>query len=98
MTCSRTGRPSRRVTANGNSPGTTAGTGSDYTGISYLAMGMTATPQNAALDVDFVGYKLGAHFPPGFAEPPGGWDYRYDGDELIVGAANSGFTSRVSGS
>jgi hypothetical protein len=43
----------------------TAGNGSDYSGFSYLAIGATATPQNAALDIDFVGYKLGAEFPPG---------------------------------
>ncbi len=71
----------------------TAGTGSDYSGISYLAIGMTATPQNAALDIDFVGYKLGAVFPPGFAEPPDGWTYTYDGSRAVVGAENSGFAS-----
>lgn len=48
----------------------TAGTGSDYSGFSYLAIGATATPQNAALDIDFVGYKLGAYFPEGAALPP----------------------------
>jgi hypothetical protein len=50
----------------------TAGTGSDYSGITYLAIGMTATPQNAALDIDFVAYKLGAFFPSGAVEnlPP----------------------------
>jgi hypothetical protein len=49
----------------------TSGTGSDYS-MSYLAMGMTATPQNSALDVDFVAYKLGAVFPSGAIEnlPP----------------------------
>lgn len=50
----------------------TAGTGDDYAGISYLAIGMTATPQNSALDIDFVAYKLGAEFPTGAVEnlPP----------------------------
>lgn len=48
----------------------TAGSGSDYSGISYLAIGATATPQNAALDIDFVGYKIGAHFPEGAGLPP----------------------------
>jgi hypothetical protein len=43
----------------------TAGNGSDYSGFSYLAIGATATPQSAALDIDFVGYKLGVQFPPG---------------------------------
>jgi hypothetical protein len=48
----------------------TAGNGSDYTGISYLAIGGSATPQSFALDIDFVGYKLEAVFPPGaLAEP-----------------------------
>ena len=40
----------------------TAGTGNDYAQ-SYIAIGSTATPQNSALDVDFVAYKLGVHFP-----------------------------------
>jgi len=71
----------------------TAGNGSDYTGITYLAMGSTATPQNSSLDVDFVGYKLGVNFPPGYAEPPGGWTYLYAGDKGEAGAAGSGFTS-----
>lgn len=43
----------------------TSGTDTDFTGISYLAIGMTATPQNAALDIDYVAYKLGAVFPSG---------------------------------
>lgn len=43
----------------------TAGTGSDYSGISYLAMGSTATPQNSALDVDFFAVRTEAVFPPG---------------------------------
>ncbi len=71
----------------------TAGNGSDYTGFSYLAIGSTATPQNSALDIDFVSYKLGVNFPPGFAEPAGGWTYTYNGDQATAGAANSGFTS-----
>ncbi len=71
----------------------TAGNGSDYTGFTYLAIGSTATPQNSALDVDFVSYKLGANFPPGFAEPAGGWTYTFGGDQAVAGAAGSGFTS-----
>ena len=70
----------------------TAGSGSDYTQ-SYLAIGSTATPQNSALDIDFVAYKLGVNFPPGFAEPPGGWTYIYHGDKAAFGEAGSGFTS-----
>lgn len=43
----------------------TAGNGDDYSGIGYLAMGSTATPQNSALDVDFFAVKTEAAFPPG---------------------------------
>jgi hypothetical protein len=43
----------------------TAGNGDDYSGIGYLAMGSTATPQNSALDVDFYAFKTEAVFPPG---------------------------------
>lgn len=43
----------------------TAGTGDDYGGIGYLAMGSTATGQNSALDVDFYAMKTEAVFPPG---------------------------------
>ena len=68
----------------------TAGTGSDYSDITYLAIGSTATPQNSALDIDFVGYKLGAAFPPGYAEPVGGWDYSFNGDAAEPGEG-SGF-------
>lgn len=51
----------------------TAGDGGEgqYSGFSYLAMGSTATPQSAALDVDFCRVKLGAVPPPGAsANPP----------------------------
>ena len=71
----------------------TAGNGSDYSDITYLAIGSTATPQNSALDVDYVAYKLGVNFPPGFAEPPGGWTYQLDGSQATAGAAGSGFSS-----
>lgn len=43
----------------------TAGNGSDYSGVGYLAMGSTATPQNSALDIDFFAVKTEAVFPPG---------------------------------
>lgn len=43
----------------------TAGNGDDYSGIGYIAMGSTATPQNSALDVDFFAIKTEAAFPPG---------------------------------
>ncbi|MGE3308644.1 MAG: hypothetical protein AB7O66_01650 [Limisphaerales bacterium] len=43
----------------------TAGTGDDYGGIGYIAMGSTATPQSSALDVDFFAMKTEAVFPPG---------------------------------
>ena len=42
----------------------TAGPGSDF-GSSYLAMGATATPQNAALDIDYFRVKAGVHAPNG---------------------------------
>ncbi len=51
----------------------TAGDGGEgqYSGFSYLAMGSTATPQSAALDVDFCRVKLEAVPPPGAsANPP----------------------------
>lgn len=69
----------------------TAGTGSDYSDITYLAIGSTATPQNSALDIDFVGYKLGTAFPPGYAEPVGGWDYSYNGSSAEPGAGGAEF-------
>ena len=43
----------------------TAGTGDDYPGIGYLAMGSTATGQNSALDIDFYAMRTEAVFPPG---------------------------------
>ena len=51
----------------------TAGAGEErqYSEFSYLAIGATATPQSAALDVDFCRVKLGAVPPPGAsANPP----------------------------
>lgn len=42
----------------------TAGNGNDYD-LSYIAMGAGATPQQAALDVDFFAYKQGIHLPGG---------------------------------
>ena len=47
----------------------TAGPGSDFDG-SYIAMGATATPQNAALDVDFYRIKFGAVPPEGASASP----------------------------
>jgi hypothetical protein len=43
----------------------TSGTGNDYGGLSYIAMGAGATPQQAAYDVDFFAYKEGIHLPGG---------------------------------
>ncbi|MCS1408433.1 MAG: hypothetical protein M2R45_01608 [Verrucomicrobia subdivision 3 bacterium] len=43
----------------------TAGSGNDFGDLSYLAMGATATPQNAALDIDFYRVKFGAVAPEG---------------------------------
>ena len=42
---------------------TTAGTGDDFSGSSYIAMGCGATPQEGAYDIDFYSYKLGLHVP-----------------------------------
>ena len=73
----------------------TAGPGDDFGGISYLAMGATATPQNAALDIDFFGVKMGAVRPAakGFAAPAGGWNYAYEGNEATYAADGEGFAS-----
>jgi hypothetical protein len=72
----------------------TAGPGSDFDG-SYLAMGATATPQNAALDIDFFGVKFGAvpPVPKSFKTPDGGWNYAYEGSEGAYAADGEGFTS-----
>lgn len=43
----------------------TAGDGSDFTGISYIAMGAGSTGQGGALDVDYFDYKVGATAPAG---------------------------------
>jgi len=43
----------------------TSGTGNDYGGLSYLAMGVGGTPQMGAIDVDFFAYKQGIHLPGG---------------------------------
>ncbi|MBI4658236.1 MAG: hypothetical protein HY735_05195 [Verrucomicrobia bacterium] len=54
----------------------TAGDGSDFTDISYIAMGVGSTGQSGALDVDYFDYKVGALVPggagggrPTFAKP-----------------------------
>ena len=75
----------------------TAGTGSegDFSAFSYLAMGATATPQSAALDVDFFGFKLGVVLPraTSFKTPAGGWDYRYEGDTVAYAQPGEAFGS-----
>ncbi|MBI2950109.1 MAG: hypothetical protein HYY23_20945 [Verrucomicrobia bacterium] len=43
----------------------TAGDGSDFSGISYIAMGLGSTGQSGALDVDYFDYKLGTVAPTG---------------------------------
>lgn len=72
----------------------TSGTGSDFGG-SYIAMGATATPQNAALDIDFFGVKYGAVAPKArtFGPIAGNWDYAYEGDKGNYAAPGEGFTS-----
>jgi hypothetical protein len=47
----------------------TAGTGDDFGGISYIAIGSGSTPQQGAYDLDFIGWKAGA-VPP-VPEPSG---------------------------
>lgn len=42
----------------------TAGSGSDFAG-AYIAMGVGATPQSGAYDVDFYAYAPGVHVPAG---------------------------------
>ncbi len=42
----------------------TAGNGDDYSD-SYIAMGVGATPQSGALDIDFFGYQPGIYAPDG---------------------------------
>ena len=73
----------------------TAGPGNDFGDLTYLAMGATATPQNAALDIDFFGVKFEAvaPVPKSFASPDGGWDYAYEGDEATYAADGEGFAS-----
>ncbi|MBI4660883.1 MAG: LamG domain-containing protein [Verrucomicrobia bacterium] len=46
----------------------TAGDGNDFTGVSYLSIGGSRTAENWALDLDFVGYAVGAETPS--ASPP----------------------------
>ena len=73
----------------------TAGPGDDFGGLSYIAMGATATPQNAALDIDFFGVKFEAiaPVPKGFAAPDGGWSYAYEGNEATYAADGEGYAS-----
>ncbi|MCZ6795530.1 MAG: hypothetical protein O7J95_18150, partial [Planctomycetota bacterium] len=41
----------------------TAGSGSDFDGVSYVAIGLGATPLSGALDVDYIRVKAGVHAP-----------------------------------
>jgi hypothetical protein len=41
----------------------TAGNGNDYGSLSYLGLGLGATPQQGAVDIDFFAYKPGVHLP-----------------------------------
>jgi len=47
----------------------TAGNGSDYSGISYLALGAGSTGQSGAFDLDFVAVATGLHTPTLVPEP-----------------------------
>jgi len=59
----------------------TAGTGNDYDD-SYVAMGVGATPQSGAIDIDFFAYKPGAFRPDGIYKA--GSPDPADGDEGVV--------------
>ena len=58
-------------------------------------MGATATPQNAALDIDFFGMKVGAvePTPRSYQDPDGGWDYGYEGGLAAYAPDGEGFAS-----
>jgi hypothetical protein len=73
----------------------TSGPGNDFGDLSYLAMGATATPQNAALDVDFFAVKFEAvePAPTSYQDPDGGWDYAYEGDGAEFAPDGEGFAS-----
>src|SRR5438034_45313 len=47
----------------------TAGTGDDFSGISYIATGCGSTGQSGAFDVDYFTYKLSAVAPASSAVP-----------------------------
>jgi hypothetical protein len=47
----------------------TAGNGSDFTGVSYIAMGIGSTGQAGAFDVDFYGWAPGVAAPSAVPEP-----------------------------
>ncbi len=57
----------------------TAGDGQDYPA-TYLAMGLGATFESGALDVDFVRVAAGKHAPgdPSYPAPASGWAYAYE--------------------
>ena len=58
----------------------TAGNGSEYDGVGYLALGAGSTGQSGALDVDFIRVAFGASAPAdaSYAAPAGGWAYAYE--------------------
>jgi hypothetical protein len=62
----------------------TGGSGNDYTGLSYLGMGVGATPQISAVDVDFFAYKVGVVAPTG-GGLPGDFNAsgRVDGNDFV---------------
>ena len=47
----------------------TAGDGGEYAPSSVMTMGLGATPQSGAIDVDFFSWKGGTHMPPGIIVP-----------------------------
>lgn len=75
----------------------TAGTASDYPGISYLAFGLPSSTQSGALDLDWLAYRVGTVFPPGVADqfPPEFSDLDPE-DGAIFHPAEAGLHFRVS--
>ena len=70
----------------------TAGTGSEVTGVGYLAVGAGGTALSGAVDVDFLRFAAGENAPAdsAYPPPPGGWAYAYEanaGDDQTPDAA-----------
>ncbi|MBM3835422.1 MAG: hypothetical protein FJ403_19530 [Verrucomicrobia bacterium] len=65
----------------------TSGNGSDFGGISYIAIGGSRTDENWALDLDFIAWKAGVLVPPAPptpTEPPKISSAARQGDKLVI--------------